>query len=387
MTKIQQKYSDLKIVWHKEKLASIRDGIITAPICVRVKPTNRCNHRCFYCLTKGTMILTPNGSVPIETLKKGDLVISGKRKVRKVKEVFKRKSKEICKIDVSYLPTIYVSPEHPFLVGDKFIESKDLKKGMNLKVAQPILNLKSSGGQPSEILYLSKMFGNKEKRYHSKRRNGPYDEVGRFRLKGSKYSAPQKILLDYDFGRFCGLYLAEGNIHIYKNRPNSKSMCFSFGKNEKEYIEFIKSFCNRYGFKYRDNVYDYLTTWQVGVYNSIFSNFMEKYFGLKGESKRVPFEINMNHQFLKGLIKGFFDGDGCAKDYSMTSSNKILTYGILQLLLTQGIIPTFYKKKEGTYNIEGRIGKSKASYLLRISTKQRKIFNHVLDKNTEPLCQ
>ncbi len=46
---IEQKYGGLKIVWHPEKLISIKNEIITAPICVRVKPTNKCDHRCFYC--------------------------------------------------------------------------------------------------------------------------------------------------------------------------------------------------------------------------------------------------------------------------------------------------------------------------------------------------
>jgi len=46
---IEQKYGSLKILWHPEKMAAIRDEIVTAPICVRVKPTNKCDHRCFYC--------------------------------------------------------------------------------------------------------------------------------------------------------------------------------------------------------------------------------------------------------------------------------------------------------------------------------------------------
>ncbi len=46
---ILKKYGGLKIIWHPEKLKSIKEGIVTAPIYVRVKPTNKCNHRCFYC--------------------------------------------------------------------------------------------------------------------------------------------------------------------------------------------------------------------------------------------------------------------------------------------------------------------------------------------------
>ena len=43
-------YSDLKIAWFHDKLASMRDGKILPPIYVRMKPINRCNHRCFFCV-------------------------------------------------------------------------------------------------------------------------------------------------------------------------------------------------------------------------------------------------------------------------------------------------------------------------------------------------
>ncbi|MDP1728839.1 MAG: radical SAM protein [archaeon] len=46
----QKEYGDLKIVHHPAKLEALRKGIITAPIYVRIKPTNVCNHDCFYCV-------------------------------------------------------------------------------------------------------------------------------------------------------------------------------------------------------------------------------------------------------------------------------------------------------------------------------------------------
>jgi len=49
------KYSDLKILAFPEKIAAFQDGRITAPIYVRIKPTNRCNHGCrFCCYSDGT---------------------------------------------------------------------------------------------------------------------------------------------------------------------------------------------------------------------------------------------------------------------------------------------------------------------------------------------
>lgn len=42
-------YSNLKIFAHAEKLNQIHIGERIAPIYVRLKPTNYCNHRCYYC--------------------------------------------------------------------------------------------------------------------------------------------------------------------------------------------------------------------------------------------------------------------------------------------------------------------------------------------------
>lgn len=50
---IQGKYSKLKLAHHPEKLKALKEGILTSPIYVRIKPTNVCNHSCFYCVYEG----------------------------------------------------------------------------------------------------------------------------------------------------------------------------------------------------------------------------------------------------------------------------------------------------------------------------------------------
>jgi len=47
--KMKGVYSSAKIAFHPEKLKALAEGRITAPLYVRIKPTNKCNHRCFYC--------------------------------------------------------------------------------------------------------------------------------------------------------------------------------------------------------------------------------------------------------------------------------------------------------------------------------------------------
>jgi len=42
-------YSNLKIFAHAQTLQEIREGKRVAPIYLRIKPTNYCNHKCYYC--------------------------------------------------------------------------------------------------------------------------------------------------------------------------------------------------------------------------------------------------------------------------------------------------------------------------------------------------
>ena len=48
--KTSNKYSDKKIIWFNEKMLSFKDNKVLAPIYVRLKPINSCNHKCFFCV-------------------------------------------------------------------------------------------------------------------------------------------------------------------------------------------------------------------------------------------------------------------------------------------------------------------------------------------------
>ncbi len=50
-------YSNSKIFHFHEKLAAMQAGRLTAPLHVRLKPTNRCNHRCGYCCYRSEALL------------------------------------------------------------------------------------------------------------------------------------------------------------------------------------------------------------------------------------------------------------------------------------------------------------------------------------------
>lgn len=49
MASIKQRYGNLKLLWHPEKLNSFLENKITSPVYIRIKPTNKCNHNCNFC--------------------------------------------------------------------------------------------------------------------------------------------------------------------------------------------------------------------------------------------------------------------------------------------------------------------------------------------------
>jgi 2-iminoacetate synthase ThiH len=42
-------YSNLKFLGHDSHLKALKDSAVVAPVHVRIKPTNLCNHDCCYC--------------------------------------------------------------------------------------------------------------------------------------------------------------------------------------------------------------------------------------------------------------------------------------------------------------------------------------------------
>jgi len=50
-------YSNLKFLQFTEHLDAIREGRLKAPVHVRLKPTNRCNHDCWYCCYRSESLI------------------------------------------------------------------------------------------------------------------------------------------------------------------------------------------------------------------------------------------------------------------------------------------------------------------------------------------
>ncbi len=156
------------------------------------------------------------------------------------------------------------------------------------------------------------------------------------------------LQLDFDFGYFLGIYLADG--YATKHFVSISNNCG-------EVIEFIKRFAERLGIKTAeyDNYSGFSRSHDIRLYSSVLSEFVRN-FGSNARDKRIPeFVFGAEKEFVRGLLRGYFDGDGSVsaerKTIRVYSSSKELIDGIALLLTRFGIFCVKRRMKE-QYGIE-----------------------------------
>ena len=159
---------------------------------------------------------------------------------------------------------------------------------------------------------------------------------------------PKVLELDFDFGYFLGIYLADGY---------STKHFVSISNTNKEVIEIVKRFADKLGIKTAeyDNHSGFSKSRDVRLYSSVLSEFVKR-FGSNAKDKRIPeFVFNAEKEFVRGLLQGYFDGDGSVsverKTIRAFSSSKELIDGIALLLTRFGIFGV-KRRMKGQYGIE-----------------------------------
>ena len=177
---------------------------------------------------------------------------------------------------------------------------------------------------------------------------------------------PDKIPLDNDFGFLVGIYLAEGYC-------TKTFICIS--NNDEVIRKRITDWCDRYGVTY-DLVTSKGKNVRKGTSNDlkIHSTLLARMFKLicdtGSANKRVPeFSYTAPEQFIKGLIDGYWSGDGCINKISgsviISSVSEDLILGISFLLSYFGIFGRLSSSQAKKNNIGSK--NIKLSHLLSIS--------------------
>ena len=149
-------------------------------------------------------------------------------------------------------------------------------------------------------------------------------------------------------GEIIGLFAADGNCCHCKQ---SYKVRFFLSTKEEIYgvkiIKLLNNFCNRKPYLYKIN-----NMLVIGYTSKRLYFFIQEYLtwtGIKTNTVRLT-NLDHNKAFLKGFIRGYFDGDGFSdKDrrrISIVGVSYEMMYQIYSILIGFGFEPQFYFKEE-----------------------------------------
>jgi len=181
---------------------------------------------------------------------------------------------------------------------------------------------------------------------------------------------PRKMILNKEFARLLGYYLAEGSA--------PRHICLTMGSHEKEQI---KEAVNSIKSIFPGKVYTINkgTSCEIQFGANIIKRIFKEWFGNNARTKRIPeFVFSTNDEFKLNFLGAYINGDGCFEDRAKGSririktASKKLASDLIYLFSQVGICAKFdHEEIQKDRYIAGNrnITKSTTSYVLRIQGK------------------
>ena len=288
------------------------------------------------CVHPDTLITTNNGVKKIIDVNVGDYVLTHKGRFRKV---VKRFCRPYCGPTVSYKTVghnqvVGVTPEHPFWMGGDDFDSIVDKSATNLTNLNE-LNITNqidvldfvdnvletyNGDRIYPRGSKSNIDLNQQRCVRRNFKNHTQEELAQIyntsqsaisyvqrNLNIPKNSVSRYIELDYDFGLIVGYYAAEGNIS-----KNGNAVEFALDEHRDtlyqaqllQAIENVFGFCGKSYTKQKNTVV-------ININSRIVADLLRAICPGKSATKLIDHQIIFsNEAFLKGVIEGYWNGDG-----------------------------------------------------------------------------
>jgi len=348
------------------------------------------------CLLKGQEIVTPNGVKNVEDIKPGDLVLTHKGRFMPVTKIFERDYEgDLCTIRLSQKArSIQLTEEHPILVvkrqkanrwhseqfsDPEWIKPKDIKTGRR-NSHKGIAEWNSYACLPKLESYpqLDRLYVKQFLEKHDFIVNE--NEVIRPK-KYNKYDSEKKwdfntsLLLDENFARFLGLYVAEGSLNHNSNSRITGQIIFSFNINEIEYSSFIeKVLLEKFNIKSNIYIRPEKSIREVVACSVPLAYLLGELCGIGAKEKIVPsFIFNASEEVKKFFILGVLQGDGKQTTGTLKVSSRNLAWGMRTLMASEGHWGSI---TEGTGSLNG---KEHQYYMLNL--KLNRHFSHSISTN------
>lgn len=119
-------YSNLKFLGYPDRIEALRDGRVVAPVHVRIKPINHCNHGCWYCAYRADALQLG------EEMRLADRLPEAK--MREIVDDLIEMGVQAVTFSGGGEPLLYRSlPEHVAALGEAGVRVAALTNGSNLK--------------------------------------------------------------------------------------------------------------------------------------------------------------------------------------------------------------------------------------------------------------
>ena len=304
----------------------------------------------FACFFAGELVETNEGPKPIENIKEGDLVLTHKGRYKKVVRTFSRSySGKVIGIKLAgkNKEVSWMTEEHPVLIrnksGDKnWIPAKSIKFG-RITTGNSIKNYHSyvcypkSNYDKKNFLDLSSFLNS----YDWKDGKCKKEYRGRQSCSWEKIDSIQ--YLDYNFGKFIGLYIAEGSAAIRKDGSTTGLFSFSFHIEEKELHDFCIDFAaQRWGLVGKKYVYKETNKAEIVFCCKPIADMLTIICGKGSYNKHLPFDVfEWEYSSKCGIMEGVLLGDGknpnkktnISRQSTLKTASKLLCFQFRRLLV------------------------------------------------------
>lgn len=164
------------------------------------------------------------------------------------------------------------------------------------------------------------------------------------RSRKEKTEIPEEIILDNDFGFVVGAYIAEGHC------SNTGYQCI-ISNNDKDYMDRIEKWCKKLNIGYHiqiqhDKNFAGATSTDLRMHSTVIVEWFKNMCGNYSQNKHIPdFALLANDDFIKGMIDGYFSGDGSVgKNGNIITCSSVSECLIDELMMVLGMYDIFCYK-------------------------------------------
>ena len=189
----------------------------------------------------------------------------------------------------------------------------------------------------------------------------------------SKGRVPAKVVLDYDLGRFVGLYATEGGFVDEKRYSMRGAGKFTFHSDESHLVGFVMKMLKKFGVNGRPVPLKSSNSISV-CFNSLPLALLLKHLvGGKCKCKNINIDVVLNtaFEFRKGLLEGAVEGDGHVRQsgWIYSSASNVLADNFKTIASSVGVV---CGKRDNTQTRKGTVCQSRAIYTQYINRNKLK---------------